>query len=198
VTANQAGNANYAAAAPVPLTFTINPAVTTTVIATSVSPSVQGQLVTFTATVSPATAGGTVTFKDGPTGTVSGGIATFQTAALTAGSHMITASYAGSSNYGASTSTAITQTVTANGTIVLRVLTTDGDGTFVFSSSTASLIQSLTFSGGSALGSSVSLNAGLCMVSVSLPAGHVSIQINLHLDHACSAPNDALFLRQPC
>src|SRR5438876_8013574 len=59
---------------------------------------------------------GTVTFYDGATalgtGSVnSSGQATLSTSSLTAGSHSITASYAGNSNFASSTSAALTQTV---------------------------------------------------------------------------------------
>ena len=60
-----------------------------------------GQSVTFTATVVPST--GTVTFLDGTTalgsGTLSGGVATFSSSTFAAGTHSITASYSGDSNY---------------------------------------------------------------------------------------------------
>ncbi len=76
-----------------------------------------GTSVTFTAKVTPNTATGTVTFKDGAatlgTGTLSGGTATYNTPALTLGTHSnITAVYSGNASYAASTSLAITQTVT--------------------------------------------------------------------------------------
>ena len=91
-----------------------------TALASSLNPSTYGSSVTFTATVtgSGPTPTGTVTFKDGSTtlgtGTLDGsGATTFATSALTAtGSpHSITAVYGGDSDYGASTSSALTQTV---------------------------------------------------------------------------------------
>src|SRR5207244_1120199 len=93
-----------------------------TVLASSANPSVVGQSVTFTATVTATTSGagtptGTVTFKDGTTAlgtsTLSGGSATFSTAALAAGTHTITAVYSGDTNFAASTSSALTQTITS-------------------------------------------------------------------------------------
>lgn len=97
--------------------FTYINAATTTAVASSAPTSTFGQSVTFTATVTSGggTPTGTVTFKDGSTtlgtGTLSGGSATFSTAALSAGSHSITAVYGGDSNFGSSTSAAVTQTV---------------------------------------------------------------------------------------
>jgi hypothetical protein len=88
---------------------------TTTSVASSQNPSTYGASVTFTATVSPSDATGTVTFKDGATtlgtGTLSGGTATYSTSALSVSGHSITAEYGGDSDYAASTSSALTQTV---------------------------------------------------------------------------------------
>jgi len=94
---------------------------TTTTLTSSVNPSVFGQSTTLTATVAKVTGpttptGGTVTFLDGATSlgtaTLSAGTASISTSALTAGSHSLTASYAGvANNFGASTSAAVTQSV---------------------------------------------------------------------------------------
>ncbi len=102
----------------------VNLTPTTTSVFSSSSPSAVGQSVTFTARVSPTPAGngiptGTVTFIDG---TVSLGTstlsvvnstleATFTTSSLAIGSHSITASYSGDSNFLSSTSLSVTQTV---------------------------------------------------------------------------------------
>jgi Pro-kumamolisin, activation domain/Bacterial Ig-like domain (group 3) len=90
----------------------------TTRVASSANPSGYGQTVTFTATVghtASPTPTGTVTFKNGSatlgTGTLSGGKATLVSSALTLGTHSITAVYNGDSNYGASTSPALSQVV---------------------------------------------------------------------------------------
>src|SRR6266516_3324899 len=102
------------------VTFVIQKASTTTTVVSSANPSVFGQAVTFTATVAVVAPGagspsGTVTFLDGATtlgtGTLSGGIATFTTSALAVGSHSITASYGGDTNFNGSTSAVLTQTV---------------------------------------------------------------------------------------
>jgi Bacterial Ig-like domain (group 3) len=81
------------------------------------NPSSIGQSVTFTAKVtgSSGTPTGNVDFRDGLTviGSVplSGGTATFNTSALSAGSHPITASYSGDSNYSVSLSNMVVQVV---------------------------------------------------------------------------------------
>jgi hypothetical protein len=98
-------------------TITPATATTSTSVTSSLNPSSVSQSVTFTATV--ATGGGTatgiVTFKDGVatlgTGTLSGNKATFTTASLTLGIHSIMAIYGGDSNYMASTSAALKQSV---------------------------------------------------------------------------------------
>jgi hypothetical protein len=98
---------------------------TTTTIISSLNPSTAGQNVTFTATVS-ATSGtptGSVTFFDGATnlgsGTLSGSTANISTAALTSDSHNITATYNGDANYATSTSTILSQSVTASSGVSL-------------------------------------------------------------------------------
>jgi len=92
---------------------------TTTTLTSSLNPSERGQSVTFRATVSitsgSSTPAGTVTFKDGTailgTATLASGVASYAIAALTLGTHDITASYAGGTNYSASTSAVLVQTV---------------------------------------------------------------------------------------
>jgi Bacterial Ig-like domain (group 3)/FG-GAP-like repeat len=95
-------------------------AATTTAVTSSLNPSTSGTSVTFTATVSSTTAGmitGSVTFFDGATslgtGTLAGGVATLTTSLLTTGSHSITGQYGGDTNFAASTSPVLTQTVNA-------------------------------------------------------------------------------------
>ena len=90
----------------------------TTTVASSVNPSVQGQAVTYTATVSPA-GGGSVTFNDGGTPVTgckarsldSSGQATCQASYATTGSHAITAVYSGDAATAGSTSAVLTQSV---------------------------------------------------------------------------------------
>ena len=107
---------------------------TTTALASAPNPSVVGELVVFTATVtaeggtsavgvnvaeSSATPTGSVTFTDGGAtlGTVplNNGVATFSTGNLSADTHIISATYSGDANFSASTSVAVTQSVTAAG-----------------------------------------------------------------------------------
>jgi hypothetical protein len=98
------------------------PASSTTTLKASATSITVGTSVTFTAMVaggsgSSGTPTGTVTFLDGATklgtGTLSSGAATYATSSLATGSHSITAQYGGDANFGASTSAAVTITVSA-------------------------------------------------------------------------------------
>ena len=87
-------------------------------VASTVNPSAFGESVTFTATVAAQVNGtptGTVTFSDGSTtlgqATVNAGTATYPSASLATGSHSITATYSGDSNFTGSASTALSQVV---------------------------------------------------------------------------------------
>ena len=94
---------------------------TTTVTSNPASPVVAGTSITFTATITPASGStgaptGLVTFLDGAatlgTGTISGTTATYTTSALSAGTHSITAVYAGDTNFTGSSSAAYGLTIT--------------------------------------------------------------------------------------
>ena len=119
VTANYAGNGSFNASSSAALTQVINASGTTTTLTATPNPSALGQPVTFTATVSAnapgsATPTGSVGFLvDGsPIGeaTLSNGVATFTTLNLAAGSHSVTANYAGNGNFNSS-SASLTQVV---------------------------------------------------------------------------------------
>jgi large repetitive protein len=88
---------------------------TTTTIGSNVNPALPGQAVTFTAAVTPTLATGTVQFRDGATVlgavTVSQGYTLLTVSSLAPGTHSITASYSGSAQYLASSSSAMTQIV---------------------------------------------------------------------------------------
>ncbi|MGW1422487.1 IPT/TIG domain-containing protein [Bradyrhizobium manausense] len=114
VTVTTAGGTSPTSAAD---RFSYLSASTTTSLNSSKNPSSSGDPVTFSATVgsSGGTPTGTVTFSDGGTAigtsTLSGGIATITTATLAVGNHTITATYNGSPAFSASTSPALTQSV---------------------------------------------------------------------------------------
>jgi hypothetical protein len=118
ITAQYEGDQNFSAAtspAIMQVVVTSSGLGTTTMLNSSVNPSVFGQTVTFTATVGPVVQGsgtptGTVEFLDGTTelGTemLSDGTASFSSAGLDVGSHSITAAYVGDSSFAGSTSSA--------------------------------------------------------------------------------------------
>jgi Bacterial Ig-like domain (group 3)/FG-GAP-like repeat len=129
-------------------TATAPPAASVTALAASASTITVGQTETLTATVTAssgsATPTDTVTFLDGTTSIGTGtlnaqGVATLSTTALAAGTHSITASYGGDSNFAGSTSQAVSVTVNA---AVTTVSTTTG---LTASASSIAAGQSVTF-----------------------------------------------------
>jgi hypothetical protein len=139
ITAVYLGDINCMTSTSGAVSEAVNAADTTTVVTSSVNPSVFGQAVTFTATVTVKSPGagtpqGTVTFFDGSTQlgqaislqTVGGQQqATFTTGAtdLAAGPHSITAVYSDTvdSNFNGSTSAVLTQTVQQPATTTVLV-----------------------------------------------------------------------------
>jgi len=100
------------------ITVSAAAAPTTTTLTSNANPANLGATVTFTATVASGagTPTGTVNFLDGVTnigsGTLDGsGVATLATSVLAAGSHSITASYAGAGSFAASTSSPLAQVI---------------------------------------------------------------------------------------
>jgi hypothetical protein len=129
-------------------TLTVTQANSSVVLHASIPSAVAGSAVLFSALVQPQIGGaptGTITFFDGPdpigAGAVSAAAPTsLSVASLAVGAHNITASYSGDSNFTASTSTVLTETVTAP--------TTSADFTFAVSGTatqTASAGQTVTF-----------------------------------------------------
>jgi hypothetical protein len=171
ITAPYGGDAAFNGSVSSALTEVVNKANSTVVAASSLNPSAFSAAVTFTATVTPSTATGTVTFKDGATtlgtGTVSSGKATFSIATLSVGSHSITASYGGNTNYNSSATSALTEVVNkANSTVTIfssanpsalassvtftaSVLPSAGTGTVTFKDGTT-VLGTGTISGGMA------------------------------------------------
>ena len=118
ITVTYNGDGNFAPSTSANLLQTVNPANTTTIVTSSLNPSVYGQSVTFTAAVSanaPSTAivtAGTVQFLvDGvdfgsPVSVNNSGVAVSNptgSTQLSVGAHTITASYSGGSNFNSST-----------------------------------------------------------------------------------------------
>jgi Bacterial Ig-like domain (group 3) len=117
INASYGGDAHHTSATG-SLAHTISPGPSTTAVQSLTNPSVFGQPVQFKVTVTGtgATPTGNVTLKDGTTslGTqpLNGAAqTTFTISSLAAGSHTITATYAGDTNFATSTSASLTQTV---------------------------------------------------------------------------------------
>ena len=98
-------------------TITVNKATPTIALTTTANTLLASNPVTFTATVSSSagTPDGSVGFYDGTTllgsGALALGVAPYPTSSLTVGTHSITATYSGDSNFLALTSAAVTETV---------------------------------------------------------------------------------------
>ena len=126
LTSTDSNSANNSASQPVTVHVPETVVTTTTALASSLSPATSGQSVTFTALVSAATSsgaqpGGFVTFTiDGVSqapvsvSAIAGGLgATLSTSALSVGSHNVSASYSGDSNFASSVSNTVVEVVSA-------------------------------------------------------------------------------------
>jgi RHS repeat-associated protein len=117
VAADQSGNTNYAVAAEVTHSITVNKAAPAAGLTASPNPVLVQNTVTLTATIgSPAgTPTGSVVFSDSGaaigTATLSAGIATLSVSTLAVGSHSITAVYGGDGNFNAASSAAVSEIV---------------------------------------------------------------------------------------
>jgi len=118
ITAQYAGDANFAGSTSAALMETINQVSTTTTLASNLNPATFGQVVTLTATVqagSGISVAGTVTFLDGTLGlgtvTLANNSAQLTTSTLAPGTHTLTAVYNSNGNFAGSTSAALTETV---------------------------------------------------------------------------------------
>jgi len=117
LTAVYAGSTTYATSTSSAVSITVSTSTTptTTTLAASTTTPTVGASVTLTATVSPSAATGTVTFMSGTTslgtGTLSAGVAALTTSFATPGTDSLTAVYGGSTIYAASTSSAVSITV---------------------------------------------------------------------------------------
>jgi hypothetical protein len=127
ITARYAGDFNTTASVSAAVTQSVTPAPTTTTITSSANPSTYGQAVTFVAAWTPTaagTTGGTISIYEDGTPVYSVGIAAgppqITLSNMTVGTHTLTAQFTPwSSNYAASTSATLTQTVNPAAPLIL-------------------------------------------------------------------------------
>jgi uncharacterized repeat protein (TIGR03803 family) len=136
ITAAYQGSATFVASTSAPLNQVVNPATTTTSLASSLNPARVTETVTYTATVASQygwAATGTVVFQDGgltiATVTVVANHAAYSTKYTSPGTHSITASYSGDSSNTGSVSAALVEQI--NKGLSKTVLTTSGSPSLV-------------------------------------------------------------------
>ena len=167
---------------------------TATVLTVSPNPATPTQTITFMANVTSTATGisaaptGTVSFMNGTTvigtGTIASGAATYA-GMLTAGSYSITAVYPGDANYAASTSAAVSLTVsaTSNTTTMLTVSPATavlGQAVTLTSTTVSGTTPAsggnVTFTAGALMLGTAAVNAtGVASVSVTPPVGVYSV-----------------------
>jgi hypothetical protein len=196
LTAQYAGDANYASASSSPLAQTVNKNASSTTLASTPNPSGFGQGITLTANVTgPAGTSGTptgsVTFNDGTnaignSNLDSNGRATLLLSSLSVGTHSISAAYPGDANFSGSTSAIVSQAVNqASTTTTLNASPNPSTFGQSVSLSAAVIAQGsggiptgrISFSdGAAALGAATLDNTGKALLSVSaLSVGSHSI-----------------------
>jgi Bacterial Ig-like domain (group 3) len=197
LTAEYGGDTNYftSTSAAVSESVVALPASTTTVTTSAPSITVGGSL-TLTATVASssgtgAVPTGSVTFFDGSTnlgiGTLSNGIGTLTSSSLPVGTDSLTAQYSGDSNYSASTSAVVSESVVALPASTTTLVTsapsiTAGDSltltATVASSSGAGAVPTGSvnfFDGTTNLGSGTLTNGTASLTTTALPVGADSL-----------------------
>ncbi|HBI25381.1 TPA: hypothetical protein DDX30_01165 [Candidatus Wolfebacteria bacterium] len=209
ITAVYNGDANFNASTSAAVAQTVNKANITITLGSSLNPSTYGDSVTFTATTTAlfGTPSGTVTFFDGVVslgdGTLSGGVATLATSSLAVGAHSITATYNGDTNFNASTSAAVSQTVNkANITITLASSlnpSTYGDLVTFTATTTSGLgtpSGTVTFKNGGVAFATSTLTGGVATVATStLTVGAHSITATYNGDDMFNASTSAAVLQ---
>ncbi|MGO4883556.1 MAG: beta strand repeat-containing protein [Bryobacteraceae bacterium] len=194
VVATYSGDTNDSGSASTAYDQTVGNISTTTTLSTSGTPSYGGQTVTFTAAVTPSSgtvpSGEAVTFYDGTatigTGSTAGGVAVFATSTLAVGKHSITATYAGDATYQTSTSKAVLQTVSLNGSTTTLVSDTNPSAygqpvtlTATVTASAGALVPTgkVSFKNGSTIVAQVTLVNGVAAyTSSTFAAGSLPLQ----------------------
>jgi hypothetical protein len=195
IIARYAGDNNVSMSGSTALSQTVNPSPTSVALTSNANPSTYGQTATFTANITAAfgtAPASTVAFYDGTTllGTINMVTAPPQISIfyLTAGTHSITATYAGNSNYAGSTSAAVSQSVAeANTTTTVSsnvnpssfgqplTLTAFVDSTYHFNSNGATVTF---YDNGAPIGSGAISGNAISLTISSLTTGAHSITAN--------------------
>ena len=181
------------------VTLTVSKVTPSHVLESSANPALATNSVTLTATVSSSvsTPTGAVHFYDRTTllgsATLSSGVATHATSSLTAGTHSITAAYAGDVNFSSVTSSALSQVVSdltldlASGGSSTATVTAGGTATYHLSvgpSSGSALPAAVTLSGsGGPTGSSITITPQ----TISAGAGTTDVTVAVHVPAAIAA-----------
>ena len=210
IIARYAGDNNVSMSGSAAFPQTVNPSPTSVSLMSNANPSTYGQTVTFTANITAAfgtAPASTVSFYDGTTllATVNMVTAPPQISIfyLTAGTHSITATYAGNSNYASSTSAAFSQTVNQASTTTTVssnvnpssfgqpvTLSAFVDSTYHLSSNGATVTF---YDSGVPIGSSVISGNAVTLTISSLPTGAHSITANYAGDANLLASTSAAF-----
>ncbi len=196
VTAHYLGDSNFAPSTSSPTTVTVSQSSTTTALTATPNPSPFGQSVTLTATISAVSPGagtptGTVEFFSGATSlgtaTLSSGTATLQSTTIPTGTDTLTAKYKGDTNFAASTSPGVSQTITPTASSTTALSSSASSTVFgqqvtltakVTPSSSSSITPSGTvqfYSGSTLLGSAILTNGTAALQTTSLPLGSDSV-----------------------
>lgn len=173
ITAVYQGNVNYSTSTSDPLSEAIKQSATTTLLASTATSSIAGNPVTVVATISSVggTATGSVLFRDGNStlgqGTLdSQGKTTLTLSNLSVGTHLITATYAGDSNYLTSASDPLQQAVV----IASTAITLSGSSNTIDAGLNLVLTSTLSSNGGRPTGS-VTVRDGAAVVGTQAVSG---------------------------
>jgi hypothetical protein len=191
ITAATSGDANNNPAKSPPTLVTVGKTVSVVSLTSSINPAAFNQLVTFSASVHSG-ATGAVAFLDGSTvlgtGTLNAaGVATLSTSTLTIGSHPITASFGGDSNYSSSTSPVLAQVINKIPTTIAitestpeQLIKTGITFTANVTASSPNATGTVTFlDGTTVLGTAVITSSGGVAVSLSTNANAALLTSNL-------------------
>jgi hypothetical protein len=167
ITVDYPGDGYYVAGTSMPVIQTVNMSGASVTLASSANPSPYAQSVTFTATATGTggTPTGVVTFEDGTTvlgtGNLNGsGVATYATAALTTGSHTITAEYGGNGTYTAGATGTVTQVIARAATITNLAVSTPS----TTSGTSITWTATVTSTAAGIIGGTVTFNEGLIVI----------------------------------